>query len=238
MTDSPSPIVFDAQRAAAYDQQFAQLAPMRDALHLVARLVLSDLPSDARVLCVGVGTGLELLDLALAFPRWRFTAVEPAAPMLAICRQKVAANGLNERCALHEGYLESLPAQPPFDAATVLLVSHFLVEYAARRAFFAEIAERLRPGGYLVTADLANGPSPGTFERLFEVWARALRHAGMTPEQVAGMRDSYGRDVALSAPGEVERIITDAGFDPPVQCFQALLMHGWYTTRARDDRST
>jgi tRNA (cmo5U34)-methyltransferase len=210
MTRSAPPVFFDARHAAAYDQQFTQLAPMRDALQLIVRLVLSDLPPDARVLCVGVGTGLELLDLAQAFPGWHFTAVEPAAPMLAICRQKVEASGLSERCILHEGYLASLPPQPPFDAATVLLVSHFLVQPAARRDFFAQIAERL-----------------------FAVWARAMSRAGITPEQLTSMRAAYGRDVAAIAPGEVERIIADAGFEPPVQCFQTLLMHGWYTTRAR-----
>ncbi|HEU4408483.1 MAG TPA: class I SAM-dependent methyltransferase [Polyangiaceae bacterium] len=234
MTDSPQPTaVFGAEQAAGYDQQFARLAPVRDALQLVARLALSDLPPDARVLCVGAGTGLELLDLALAFPGWRLTAVEPSAPMLAICRQKVEASGLAGRCTLHEGYLDSLPPQPPFDAATALLVSHFMVRPDARRDFFAQIAARLRPGGALVSADLAIGASPGGFERLFEVWARAMGHAGVTPERVAAMRASYGRDVAVVAPGEVERLIADAGFEPPVQCFQALMIHGWCTTRSR-----
>lgn len=233
MNDAPSPPFFGAEHASAYDRQFTQLAPMREALHLLTRLALSDLPHDARVLCVGAGTGLELLELALAFPGWRLTAVEPAPAMLAICRQKVEANGLAGRCTLHEGYLDSLPPAPPFDAATALLVSQFNVQPEARRGFFAQIAARLRPGGRLVTADLATGATPGAFERLFELWGRALSGSGFDPAHLARMLASYGRDVSVVAPAEVERIIADAGFDPPVQCFQALLIHAWFTTRAR-----
>ncbi len=59
-----------------------------------------------------------------------------------------------------------------------------------------------------------------------------MLHTGHTPEKVAAMRSAYGRLVAVVAPGEVERLIADAGFDPPVQCFQALLMHGWCATKS------
>ena len=38
------------------------------ALHLLIRLVLRELPTRARVLCVGVGTGVEIVALSDAFP--------------------------------------------------------------------------------------------------------------------------------------------------------------------------
>jgi len=42
-------------RAVAYDAQTAKLAPIFDVLYLLMGLVLADLPTDARFLCVGVG---------------------------------------------------------------------------------------------------------------------------------------------------------------------------------------
>lgn len=85
----PEPaFAFGEAHAAAYDQRFAKLAPMRDALHLLIGAVLADLPADARILSVGAGTGHELIYLARKFPQWRFAVVEPSAPMLEICRQE------------------------------------------------------------------------------------------------------------------------------------------------------
>ena len=92
-----SPVAFDQAHAAAYDQRFAKLAPMRDALHLLISAVLADLPADARILCVGAGTGHELIYLALKFPQWRFAVVEPSAPMLEVCRRKAEECGITPR---------------------------------------------------------------------------------------------------------------------------------------------
>jgi len=138
---SPEPaIVFDQERASSYDQQFDALAPIRDALHLQIRIILSELPVDANILCVGVGTGAELIYLAQAFPQWRFTAVEPAAPMLDICRHKTEAISIASRCTFHQGYLDSLPSSDAFQAATCLLVSHFFIQSHERSHFFQQIA--------------------------------------------------------------------------------------------------
>ena len=126
-----SPVAFDQAHAAAYDQRFAKLAPLRDALHMLLGAVLADLPDDAGILCVGAGTGQELLYLAHRFPRWRFTVVEPSSPMLEVCRRKANESGMAARCRFHEGYLETLPPTAAFDAATSLLVSQFILEIIA-----------------------------------------------------------------------------------------------------------
>lgn len=231
MQNQETTIIFDKEFASSYDQRFAKLAPMRDALHLLIRLVLCELPHDARVLCVGVGTGLELIDLAQTFPQWKFTAVEPAAPMLDICRQKAEEYGIASRCTFHEGYLDSLPASEPWNAATCLLVSHFFTQQEERRNFFRQIAARLLPDGYLVSADLASDTSSSAYQSLFEVWLRMLKYSDTPAEEIEKMLNSYGRDTAILPPQEVEAIIASSGFDTPVLFFQTLLIHAWYTKR-------
>ena len=221
--------IFDQKQAAEYDQRFAKAAAMRDALQLLTAAVLGDLPADARVLSVGAGTGLEIAYLAQKFPGWRFMAVEPSGPMLAVCRSKMEECGIGARCEFHGGYLDSLPPSEPFDAATSLLVSQFVLDPVARTEFFRAIARRLRPGGVLVAADLAGDTATATYQSLFEVWLRVL---DVPPEKAEGLRTAYGRDVAVLPADRVGEIIRARGFEPPVQFLQTGLIHAWYARRS------
>jgi len=220
--------LFDQTCASGYDQMQSRLAPLRDVLHLLTGVILSDLPAEARVLCVGAGTGTELIALAERFPGWHFTAVEPSLPMVDACRRKLEASGLAARCTLHGGYLDSLPASAPFDAATALLVSQFVLDPAARRGFFRGIGERLRPGGWLVSADLAADTGAPAYKSLLDVWWRVMRNADVSPDDVERMRQAYDRDVAVLPPGAVGELIASGGFETPVPFLQTGLIHAWY----------
>lgn len=224
-------VAFGPEHAAAYDQRFAKLAALRDALHMLISAVFADLPVEARILCVGAGTGHELIYLAQKFPQWRFAVVEPSAPMLEICRRKAEECGITSRCVFHEGYLDSLPPMAAFDAATSLLVSQFILAPEARAGFFRAIADRLRPGGYLASADLASDTASATYQNLLEVWIRLMRETGSPPEQLEKLRVAYGRDVAVLAVEQVSSLIASAGFETPVLFLQTGLIHAWYTRR-------
>lgn len=222
---------FDRQ-AASYDDQWKKLAPVKDALHLLIRAVFSGLPADAHVLCVGAGTGVEAAYLANAFPRWRFTLVEPAPGMLDACRRRAEEHGFASRCVFHAGYLESLPAANAFDAATCLLVSQFMLDRTARSAFFRAIAERLRPGGILVSADLASDVHSKRYESLLEAWWELMKTADVPADGLERLRAAYEHDVAVLPPSDVEGIIASGGLVNPVPFFQAGLIHAWYSRKA------
>lgn len=228
MKNQASTIVFDQERASNHDQQFAKLAPMLDGLYLSICMVLSELPKDARILCVGVGTGSELLYLAQHFPQWQFTAVEPAAPMLDVCRQKAEASGIASRCIFHEGYLDSLPTSDAFDAATCIRVSHFITQPEERRNFFRQISSRLRSNGYLVSSDFASNMSTTAYKSLLEITRRMFQYAEMPAGEIEKIISAYGQDVAILPPQDVEAMIASSGFDTPVLFFQTFLMHAWY----------
>jgi len=225
-------IAFDKPKAKGYDNQFAKLMPMKAALHLCMRLIFTDLPDGAHVLCVGAGTGDELLHLAQAYPTFRFTAVDPAGAMLDICREKADAAGITDRCAFFEGYLDALPETAPFDAATSILVSHFLMDPSARTAFFAEIASRLKPGGMLVSADISGELAKPAGQHLMGLWLKSFEYAGMQPEKMKSYKASLGKKVSVLAPDAVANIIAAGGFDAPTLFFQTLFIHGWATIKA------
>lgn len=223
--------LFD-QQAAGYDRQWQRMAPIRDCLHFLLRSVFSGLPADAHLLCVGAGTGVELAFLAGAFPRWRFTALDPSGQMLALCRQRAEAEGFASRCTFHEGYVHALPRDARHDGATCLLVSQFILDPAARTAFFGDIAARLRPGAVLATADLATGARAEAGDALLRCWFEVMTAGGLDADALQRMREAYARDVAVVAPRQVVSMLQSAGFANPVQFFQAGMMHAWFCRTA------
>jgi len=230
MPNEQTTVVFDEDRASAYDSQSS--GPVRDALQYLVRSVLEDLPENARVLCVGVGTGSELLDLAKAFPKWSFTALEPAPAMMALCRRRVKEAGFSERCTFHEGFLETLPESESFDGATCLLVSHFFLKLEERKSFLSLIAQRLKVGGRLVSSDLVSDMSSPKFPRLMKAWRRMLGYQGYTEEQMDSFCNHYGTNVAVLPPVQVENLIAASGFSTPTLFHQALFIHAWFADRA------
>lgn len=225
--------LFDKQ-ALSYDQQWSRMAPINSALHLLAGAVLADLPPKANILCVGAGTGAEILYFAQRFPEWRFTAVEPSTAMLDVLRRRAAEHGIESRCVFHAGYLDSLAPDKPFDAATAFLVSQFITEREARSQFFRSIAERLAPAGMLLSSDLAGDLAAADGRDLVAVWFRVMSDSGAlpSPDAVERMREAYRRDVAVLPPQDVRDIIARGGFEAPALFFQAGMIHAWYAQRS------
>ncbi len=223
--------IFD-QQASSYDEKWQKTAPINQALHLLVSNVLAGLPSDAKILCVGAGTGAEILYLAKVFPNWHFTAVEPSAAMLAVCRNSAEATGIAAQCRFQCGYLDSLQTSERFHAAIAFLVSQFIVDRPSRIAFFRAIADRLHPAGALVSSDLAGDMEAPEDRSLLEVWFRLTSTGGLFPEGIERMKDAYKKDVAVLPAREVSDIISSGGFDRPVQFYQAGLIHAWYSQRS------
>lgn len=222
--------VFD-QQASGYEKQQEKLSPIRNGLHFLLQSIFADLPKDARILCVGLGTGDELIHLAKTFPDWSFTAVEPSPKMLDVCRQRLEEEGLLSRCQFYEGYLDTFPIHEEYDAATCFMVSQFIMDNEARSAFFGSISERLRPEGILASADLSADATSYEFSRLLNAWVNMLFAADVSPEAVERTRAAWAKDVAILPPKTVESIIKTGGFDNPVEFYQAGLIHAWFSKR-------
>ena len=230
MNDDELRHVFD-RMASGYDNRSARLTPLNHGLYFLVESVLAELPQDARILCVGVGTGTESIHLAGAFPGWRFTAVEPSGAMLGVCRKRVDEVGLSSRCRFHEGYLASLPLDEIYDAATCFLVSQFIQDAEARSDFFRQIANRLAPGGILVNSDLSADVESEEYDALLAVWQRVMATSTVSAEGLTRMKSGYAKDVAILPSAAVASIIAAGGFDKLVQFFQAGLIRGWFARR-------
>lgn len=222
---------FNKDHASRYDKLNEKIAALNNSLHLFTRVILSELPADANILCVGAGTGAELIYLAKEFPGWHFTAVEPSEPMIDLCRKKAADLGIAERCTFHQGYLDSLPEFKPFNAATSFLVSQFILQRDNRINFFKQIADRLVPGGILVSSDLSFNTASTDYEKLLDIWLKLLKYSEWPAENLDKLPEVYRTNVSVLPHEEVEGIIESAGFNKPVKFLQNGLISAWLSVK-------
>ncbi|VTS66577.1 Uncharacterised protein [Streptococcus dysgalactiae subsp. equisimilis] len=147
--------------------------------------------------------------------------------MLALARQRFAMLGLLERIDLHCGEVAGLPASPPYDAALLLLVLHFIRGDEAKLRFLETIAARLAPAAPLLLANLMEPRD--AFER--PVQAEACRLLGLSPKRPAACCNACATtSIALRAASW--RIAHGERLRPARTLFQAVGYQAWIAFRA------
>jgi MPBQ/MSBQ methyltransferase len=116
---------------------------------------MADLRAGQSVLDVGCGLGATLESINRRMSGMALTGLNIDARQLELCRGIEAVNG--NTLSWKEGDACHLPfADASFDR---LLCIEAMFHFASRRAFFAEAARVLRPGGVLVASDIVVSPA-------------------------------------------------------------------------------
>lgn len=225
------PIYFDEEKAKSYESKFSKISALKEALHLITQFVFSDSPRNSRMLCIGAGTGSELLYLAEHFSSWEFDIVESSEPMLEVCIEQCKKFGIDSRCNFHLGDFNSFVSNHKYDVATSFLVSHFFSDRIERLNYFKNINAKLKPGGILVNADLSGDINSDLFQRVIKVWRECLFFSGLEEAEVNKMCSSFGVEVAMIKPIDVEDLLIKSGFEKPTLFYQALFIHSWFSRR-------
>jgi tRNA (cmo5U34)-methyltransferase len=222
--------IFDREMAESYDTRNSSLAPISENMHFLVRLVLEDLPKDASILCVGVGTGAEILSLARDNPGWRFVAVDPSAEMLEVCRKKLIEEELLDRCDLIHGYVTDSPSGPGFHAALSILVAHF-VPREERAQFYRDIHDRLMPGGRFISTEICFDLDSPEFPDMLRNWKRIQIRAGASRESLEKLPDMLRNTLCVLGPEETMQALESTGFNSTLQFFQAFMISGFQAVR-------
>lgn len=225
--------IYDAQWAQNYNEMAEASIAGRAGLYRLGAAALGELGESAHILIVGAGVGTELLELGARYPRWQFTAVEPAAPMLEVARQRIEAAQFADRVHFISGYLESVPQQARFDGATAILVSQHLLDEQKRRDFYLQISRLLPIGAPFYNAELCGDANDPAWPQRMEIWKRQAVSAGMPVELGQQMRARLGDDVALVSPEKIGQFLSVAGFCDPMTLFQSLHYAAFFSRRVR-----
>lgn len=233
MSDTPLDRIYAAERAQAYDRRIRAAIPGYEALHQLACMVVAEATGgQGRVLVTGAGTGAECVALAHACPALHLVGIDPAADMLALAEHKVTEHGLTERVRLYPCKVSALPTFEPFDAATLLLVLHFMADDGAKLDLLTDLAKHLKPGAPLVLGDLFGPPWDNPWQgELRTYWRHLQQAAGIAPTDIDKGFAHVDRDIHPITEPRLGELLDQAGFGPPQPFFRALCFGGWLARR-------
>lgn len=104
------------------------------------------------ILDVGSGCGVNLVNLARAFPRARVIGVEPEPESAAKARARIEAEGLADRVEIQRKSGAAIDLESVIDLVTMIQVLHE-TPTGERDAVLGACARALKPGGHLVLVD-------------------------------------------------------------------------------------
>jgi tRNA (cmo5U34)-methyltransferase len=175
------------------------------------------------VLVLGAGGGLELQAFAGWHPGWRFTGVDPSAPMLDMARERLGeAAG---RVAFHQGLIHDAPPGP-FDGATCLLTLHFVAE-ADRVPTLRALRQRLKPGAPLVLAHHSYPQDAAGKTRWLSRFAAFATASGIAPEMAQRAAEGIAAQLPTQDPRVEEAHLREAGFEDVELFYAAFSFRGW-----------
>lgn len=129
---------------------------------MMDRLLTVRLSEDAaNVMVVGAGGGQELVTLAKRHPNWSYTGVDPSASMLGLARKRLELAGIQPQADLIEGEVHQLECGFQYDAATCMLVLHFVRH---KLEFLQQIASRLADGAPFFIAAIQGNMTSEAFK--------------------------------------------------------------------------
>lgn len=221
---------FGVERSKTYDQRIMKVIPAYEAMHTLAEHLLSgNLSADAKLLLCGAGTGQEVVRYATNNPNWKITGFDLSAGMLELAREKIRRQALDsQKIHLLEGTIDAI-TEADFDAATSILVMHFIPDNGAKQAYLNEIFRRLKKNAMLILVDMVGAKNTETHNFYLSQWKHFHLKMRDDPENV---EEDFQRIEELVHPVSEDRmmaLLQTAGFGRITQFYQALLFKGYVT---------
>ena len=220
-------IDFNGDWSNEYDDTAHKIIPGYHTIYeLTQHLLKAGLNKDARILVAGAGTGKEIIEYSEMNPRWHFTGFDPAESMLSIARKKVAAASLLNKISLVHGLIDDV-TEKNFDAATSILVMHFLPDDGTKLHFLRGIADKLKSGALFILVDLEGEIGSDTYNTMNSAWKNQQIFIRGENERVNKEFEIREKEVHFIPPKRIESLLEEVGFIKIQIFFKAYLFGGY-----------
>ncbi|NDJ20539.1 methyltransferase domain-containing protein [Nostoc sp. B(2019)] len=221
--DTNPPIAADE-----YEQMVSLALPGYEVMHtFVLACLRSCLSETANLLIVGAGGGMELIRLGQSNPQWQFLGVDPSEKMLAIAQQKITQHQLSQRIKIIQGYVQDLPNDLVYDAATSILVMHFIPDDNAKLTFLQSIAQRLKTSAPFILVDVFGTKGSTELEQTIATLQAYWKETGLSEDKQKQLLENFNSRVYPLSEAKILELLQQAGFSRVIRFYTGLWVGGW-----------
>ncbi|MGK0376428.1 MAG: tRNA (cmo5U34)-methyltransferase [Patiriisocius sp.] len=224
--------IFKGQKATDYDRFITELFPSYSLFkQSVPKILKQQLATNIKpkILVAGCGTGNEAKLLVQYNQYWYIDACDPSEEMLAFAKTKLTPY---KKVRLIKGTVDELELKESYEAATLFLVLHFLIDEGSKLALIKDIAQRLKPGGTLLLFDISGGE-----KELLDTFAiqSALFPEYWSPKDIAERKIRITKRLHAIPNGRCEELLQEAGFAKAAKFHQFTICSAWITTKIQNN---
>ncbi|MDH2926028.1 class I SAM-dependent methyltransferase [Lonepinella koalarum] len=216
--------IFSNERASNYDNFVDNWIPgYHYFLDFLPKIL--DQNSPKSILVAGCGTGNEIVKLADYRDDWQITGFDPSPEMISQAQHKLSdyPNIVLKNCTIND-----LQKEQCFQAATLLLVLHFIPDDGQKLSLLKDIADRLESGSSFILLDITGDGEQ--LDKSLKILKDLLANSIGEDEKLARI-ERIKRDFHLVPENRFVELCTQAGFYSPIRFFQSTVYVGWHCIR-------
>jgi len=213
-----------------YDQSIRNFCACYEHILLMSYSFLkSKLNNNAKILIAGAGTGEEICNFIKRNPQWELTGVDPSKDILEIAGNKLSKLNLNNsKINLINCYIDDLPEKQIYDAATSILVMHFLDDNGEKQNFINSISKRIKKNAQFILVDGFGEKNTYNFNNTINAWKEFAVSMGVAKDIVeSGFNNQILKLIKFVPENRITELLKNAGFHKISKFFTGFLYGGW-----------
>ena len=222
-------LTFDSKNTLAYEANARVSIPTYDTLFSMVQSYFRAQwgEKEASLLVIGAGGGNELAAWGPSNPKWTFTGVDPSKEMLQMAEHKSIQLGLESRVKLIQGTIADLPlSDVKFDAASCILVLHFIDDVQQKLKLLRTIKDNLKPGAPFVLVSAYGDPAGAELQDRINVWKSFFHDVGYESSKLDEMGKGIMK-ISFIPEYHIEQLLEEAGFTNSTRFYSTGLFAGW-----------
>lgn len=218
--------VFENDRATNYNQFVETWIPNYDYfMHQLPKLIVPI--TNNNLLVAGCGTGNEIEKFVQSSNNWKITGIDPSPQMLNLAKERFK-NFKNVNFV--EGVVSDLDSENTFDAATLLLVLHFLKDDGEKLNILKNIADRMNFGASFVLLDITG--TKKHIKKNLQI-LKAFLPSSLDENQIDSRIERIETKINYVSEERLNSLLLEAGFEEPLRFFQSSIYSGYITKKVK-----